>query len=45
MFMEKEPPMWLAAIQGFSLLILGTVGVLVVSGLVCALFDLVLRAI
>jgi hypothetical protein len=35
----------IAAIQGFGLLILGTTGVLVVSGLVCALLDLVARAI
>jgi hypothetical protein len=35
----------IAAIQDFGLLILGTGGVLVASGLVCALLDMVLRAI
>ena len=35
----------IAAVQGFGLLILGTAGVLVLSGLVCALLDMLLRAI
>ena len=35
----------LAAIQGLGLLALGTIGVLVVSGLICALLDLMTKAI
>jgi hypothetical protein len=35
----------IAAIQGFALLGLGTIGVLVVSALVCALLDMVARVI
>jgi len=45
MFMEKEPSWWLAAIQGYGLLGFGAIAVLVVSGLVCALLDMVLRLV
>jgi hypothetical protein len=35
----------LAAIQGFGLLGLGTIGMVVLCGLVCALLDMAFRAI
>jgi hypothetical protein len=45
MFMEKEPSYVIAAIQGFGLLALGTIGVLVLCGLVGALLDMVLHLV
>jgi hypothetical protein len=43
--MEKESPMWLAAIQGFAALIFGVIGALGLSTLVCALLNLVTKVI
>ena len=45
MFAEKEPSYVIAAIQGFGLLVLGTIGVLGLSALVCALLDMVLHLV
>jgi len=43
--MEKEVPMWLAAVQGFAALIFGVIGVVGVSALVCALLATVIKVI
>ena len=43
--MEKESPMWLAAIQGFAALIFGVIGVLGLSALICTLLALVIKVI
>jgi hypothetical protein len=43
--MEKEPSYVMAAIEGFGLLALGTTGVLALSGLVCALLDMVVHLV
>jgi hypothetical protein len=45
MFMDKEPTYVIAAVQGYGLLAFGAIGVLVLCGLVCALLDMVAKAI